>query len=208
MVREFASPVLRRSSAPGARQGSTNDSLAQAFDVIEPGHGLRVGVMAAWLAEAGGFGIDAEVMRQAGALHDVGKLLLPPILWSARRRLTSSELALIRQHPALGVGLIRASRETVHPRVLEAVFFHHEWHDGSGYPIGLAGGAIPLSARLIGIADVVDALLSVRAYKRAWSPAEVRAHLRSLSGRQFAPDLADLADVTFGGLLEVREDAR
>ena len=188
--------------------GNTLVTLVRRSNEIDPGHGARVGAMAACLAAAGGYGIDLPILRYAGVLHDVGKLVLPPALRDLRFRLTPSERRLIEQHPALGVGLIRASGETVHPRVLEAVFLHHEWFDGSGYPLGLRGPLIPLSARLVGIADVIDALLSARAYKRAWSAPEVRAHLRRLSGRQFEPALARLADGTFERLLDARDNTR
>lgn len=195
-------------NAANRAQSSPMHSLIRRSDEIDPGHGARVGAMAACLAAAGGYGIDPPILRDAGLLHDVGKLVLPPAIRDLRFRLTSSERKLIEQHPAFGVGLIRASGETVHPRVLEAVLLHHEWYDGSGYPLGVRGPLIPLSARLVGIADVIDALLSARAYKRAWSAAEVQAHLRGLSGRQFEPALARLADRMFGMILDAREKTR
>lgn len=128
-----------------------------------------------------------ESVRTAALLHDIGKIGIPDSVLTKPAKLTDEEFALIRKHPLLGAEIlenIAAFREEA--RFVKA---HHERWDGLGYPMGLAGEAIPLEARIIGIADALDAMLMKRTYKQAYPLAQVIEELSRNAGRQFEPAL-------------------
>lgn len=144
------------------------------------GHVDRTAVLAFRLAVH--LGIDhPEQVRRGALLHDLGKTLLPQRLLNKRGSLNPSELRLVQTHPEVGFRL--ASRL---PRVgraaLEAILYHHERLDGSGYPYGLPANAIPLSAQIVAVADVWDALVSPRPYKPAWPLEKARRELEAQAG--------------------------
>jgi putative nucleotidyltransferase with HDIG domain len=126
-------------------------------------------------------------LAAAALLHDLGKLGVPPAVLDKPGRLTDDEARLVREHPALGVRLLRP--HLPEPEVLEAIYAHHEHFDGSGYPRGLKGEEIPLLARVLSIVDCLDALISGRPYQPRLTPAAACASLRRQSGRQFDPTL-------------------
>lgn len=137
----------------------------------------------------------------ASILHDIGKLAIPEGLLRKPGRLTKEEFALVKTHTTAGEELLRSphfSQDGVTP---ESSFLsmaatiarsHHEWWDGSGYPDGLKGGDIPLGARIVGIADVYDALRSQRPYKNPWSHRETVEYIVGGAGRQFDPGLVKI----------------
>jgi HD-GYP domain-containing protein (c-di-GMP phosphodiesterase class II) len=126
----------------------------------------------------------------AGRIHDVGKLHIPPGVLSKAGPLTDEERAMIRLHPLIGESMLRRF-EHLRP-VLPAVRSHHERWDGAGYPDGLEGEAIPLSARLLSLADSYDAMTGRRPYRDSVSPAEALAEIVAQSGKQFDPHLTGL----------------
>jgi HD-GYP domain-containing protein (c-di-GMP phosphodiesterase class II) len=122
-------------------------------------------------------------------LHDVGKIGLPDSVLHKPGRLTPEEFELVKTHTIRGREIVDALVANFGLAGLEDVdalrniaAYHHEALNGSGYPAGLADGAIPLEARIIAVADVFDALTSCRPYKRAWSNEEAFAALRDLAG--------------------------
>lgn len=160
----------------------------EAIDRYTQGHCQRVADLACLIAEEGGFDAQALFWFRIGALlHDVGKLVIPGEVLNKPGKLTDEEFALMRSHTTEGVRML-ADIEfpwDVRP-ILES---HHERWDGRGYPHGLAGEAIPLTARILCVADVYDALTSVRSYKRALSHDEAMTLLRKDCGTAFDPQV-------------------
>lgn len=165
----------------------------EARDPYTSGHSLRVSRMAAVLARE--FGLPAKAVEQtetAALLHDVGKIHeeYGPILRKPAK-LTPEEVALMRTHPIRSFDLVRTI-SSFRGAVDQAVRHHHENFDGSGYPDGLRGRAIPIAARIIMIADTADAMTTDRPYRDALSYEQLVAELHRYSGTQFDPELVKL----------------
>lgn len=155
-------------------------------------HSIGVAVYAEELARAVGLSAgDLEAVVIAALMHDVGKIAVPDMILTKAGPLTPQEFDVIKQHPAMGVTILRPLGFL--ERELPLVLHHHEWFNGLGYPHGLQGRQIPLGARLLQVADSIDAMLSPRSYKKARSVEETIAELHRCRGTQFDPDLADLA---------------
>ncbi|MEO7229695.1 MAG: HD-GYP domain-containing protein, partial [Candidatus Limnocylindrales bacterium] len=153
--------------------------------------------LAADLAVAVGLGPDeVKELSWSAMLHDVGKIRVPDRILLKPGKLDETEWALIRQHPIWGEELLKGDEGFALARQIAR--WHHEDWDGSGYPDGLRGEAIPMAARITRIVDVFDALRSERPYKPAWSLDRTLEEIRAMRGRGFDPDLADL----FIGLAE------
>ncbi len=155
--------------------------------VIRMSHYARLLGLAAGMHEA-----EAEELLHAAPLHDVGKIGIPDRILQKPGKLDADERRIMQSHVEIGVRIIGD-----HPRGVLAVAHrialgHHEKWDGSGYPSGLAGEAIPFEARIVAIADVFDALTSERPYKKAWPVEEALNYLRENRGRHFDPALVDL----------------
>src|SRR5581483_2079527 len=159
--------------------------LANALEAKDPctrGHSERVGASSRELACALGLGSEAaETIAQAGLLHDIGKIGVPEPVLRKDGPLTPEEWALMRRHPLIGAQII-APFDFLADGAL-VVRHHHERWDGSGYPDGLAGEAIPLGARIVAVADVYDALTSERPYRSALPADRAVAYLRAEAGR-------------------------
>jgi len=130
---------------------------------------------------------EVELLRLAGSLLDVGKIGLPDTVLTTTDRLTDEEWELVRQHPLWGERLLRNS--ALPREVLEMVRWHHERLDGSGYPDGLRGKAIPRLARIIQVADVATALRDHRPHRDAWTRQGVVEYLQELAGTKLDPDV-------------------
>ena len=160
-------------------------------DHYTQGHCERVAAYACALASAAG--MDEEHLRwfRMGALlHDVGKIVVPSSILNKPGRLTAQEWATMKRHPQAGVHLLR---EIEFPwDIRPMVRHHHEHWDGGGYPDGLAGDDIPLSARILCLADVFDALTSSRSYRAGLTPGHALAVMRKDSGKIFDPVLFKL----------------
>jgi putative two-component system response regulator len=148
-------------------------SLAMTIEARDPtteGHCQRLARYGARLGAAIGLGDeDVEALARGGFLHDIGKVGIPDAILLKPSQLTAPEAAIMRQHTLIGdrlCGELRALR-----RVRPIVRHHHERLDGSGYPDGLKGSAVPLLAQIMGVVDVYDALTSARPYKGAMSAA-------------------------------------
>lgn len=149
-------------------------SLSAALEAKDPytrGHSQRVGDLSTRLArELGQEAVVVQRMRTAGLLHDIGKVAIPQALLNKPGRLTTAEFAKLMTHPVVGWEICRPLRTA--RSVLDCILYHHERFDGSGYPEGLSGTAIPYQARLLAVADALDALTSERAYRRGLSVHE------------------------------------
>ncbi len=137
---------------------------------------------------------DVTLIRQAAPLHDLGKLGISDSILLKPGKLTFEEFELIKSHATIGASILADSSSDVLRLAEEIALSHHEWWDGNGYPTGLRGEAIPLSGRIVAIADVFDALTHSRPYKDAWPVADAVAEIRRLSGRQFDPRSVDAFD--------------
>lgn len=161
----------------------------EARDPYTSGHSRRVSKMSVEIARSIGLSArEVERIRVAGLLHDVGKIheKYAPIL-SKPDRLTRDEWMLMKEHPVDGERLV-AKVSQLHD-VLPAVRHHHERWDGAGYPDGLKGEGIPLMARVMAIADTIDAMTSDRSYRRGLSVEEVRCEVERCAGTQFDPEI-------------------
>jgi putative two-component system response regulator len=156
-------------------------ALAQAVeekDSATEGHCARLSALAERLgARLGLPETELVALRRAGMVHDIGKVAVPDAILLKRAPLSEEEWCVMRQHPAAGERICSPLRSF--RRVLPIVRHHHERFDGSGYPDGLAGEAIPITARVLQVVDVYDALTMERPYKRALAPAEALATLES-----------------------------
>ncbi|EYB66670.1 hypothetical protein DEIPH_ctg079orf0058 [Deinococcus phoenicis] len=155
-------------------------------------HVRRVVLQAERLAAALGLAPDeVRAVRWGAALHDIGKTRVPQAILQKTGPLDPLEYGVILQHPEWGVELLEGL-PFLPQATREAVRSHHERWDGGGYPAGLRGDQIPLSARIVSLADVFDALTQRRPYKPAWTEQEAARSLLREAGRQFDPDLAPL----------------
>ncbi len=134
---------------------------------------------------------ELEGLRQGAYLHDVGKLAIPDSVLLKPGKLDAGEWRLMQLHAQVGAEMV-ARIPSAHPVALALIRHHHERWDGQGYPDGLSGEAIPLAARIFSLVDVYDALISVRPYKRAWTPEEARQEIGRQAGAQFDPALVEM----------------
>lgn len=173
----------------------TISALVHAVEAKDPytrRHSEQVTFYATSLAEAIQLSPPmVESIRVASLLHDVGKIGVPDSILTKPGSLTEEEFAEIRRHPGIGEKIV----EKVSLLVCETqlVRHHHERWDGRGYPDGLAGEDIPIGARVINVADSMDAMLMLRTYKQPYSTEQMMAELDRCAGTQFDPDLAAAA---------------
>jgi putative two-component system response regulator len=152
------------------------------------GHIQRVGRTSGQLAQA--LGLDdhtADLIRNAAPLHDVGKIGVPDGILLKPGTLTDEERDGMKVHVSIGASILSRSTSPLLRMAEQIALTHHEWWDGTGYPLGLCGEEIPLGGRVVAIADVFDALTQDRPYKEAFGLDQALAEIRTLSGRQFEP---------------------
>ena len=128
-----------------------------------------------------------EIVRQAALLHDIGKIGIPESILNKPGRLTDDEYDVIKGHVEASIGIIRHLPSLDY--VIPAVIGHHERYDGKGYPRRIAGEDIPLTARILCVADSFDAMTSKRCYKKAFPLDVAREKLLQDAGKQFDPEL-------------------
>ena len=176
-VRTFALSIL----------GSLSAALELRFPFLA-GHSSRVRDLSERIGQRMGMDtVELEALRIAAGLHDVGIVGIPGNLLAMKRRLNDLELEMIRKHPFLGAKLLEGvpGLEPVHRTILE----HHENWDGSGYPYGLRGQDISLSARILSIAEYYDSIMSVRPYRVGLSPCDAMSMVRNGANTLFDPDI-------------------
>lgn len=153
-------------------------------------HTFRVGHVTARLAERLGLSsADVDMIRLAARLHDVGKIGIPDAILLKPGRFTPEEFEMMKQHTLIGGRILSGGRSKLLQVAEEIALTHHERWDGRGYPHGLDGERIPISGRLVSVADVYDALTSERPYKEAWTPEAALSEIESQAGRQFDPQV-------------------
>jgi putative two-component system response regulator len=169
-------------------------------------HVLRMSHSAAVIGRALGMGdAEADDLLNAAAMHDVGKIGIPDAVLLKPGKLDAEEWATMRRHPMMGAEIIGEHDARVLQMARRVALHHHEKWDGSGYPDGLAGLAIPLEARIVALCDVFDALTSERPYKKAWSVDQAVALLREESGKHFDPALVEHFIAQLPQIVEIRE---
>ncbi|GAO76403.1 HD domain-containing phosphohydrolase [Meiothermus ruber] len=153
----------------------------------------RLGLEAGWV----------EVIRRAAPLHDIGKIAIPDAILRKTSRLTPEEYELMKSHTVVGAAMLEGGKSVYLQMAQRIARSHHEHFDGSGYPDGLKGEAIPLEARVVAVVDVFDALVSQRPFKQAWPVPEAVAEIRRQAGLHFDPEAvgAFLRCVRAGDLL-------
>ncbi len=173
---------------------TTIEGWSMALDMRDnetEGHSLRVANMALELARLAG--INEEEMghiKRGALLHDIGKMGIPDQILLKPGKLTEEEWGIMRKHPVYAFHLL-SPISYLHP-AMDIPYCHHEKWDGSGYPRGLKGEEIPLSARLFAVVDVWDALSSDRPYRERWPKEKVIEHIKSQSGTHFDPKFVEL----------------
>ena len=156
-------------------------------------HVDRIGRFCEQLALAAGMTApEAELLRHASVLHDVGKVGIPDHILNKPSRLDAEEWEIMKTHTTIGASILDGSESELMELARTVALTHHESWDGNGYPVGLRGEAIPFAGRICAICDVFDALLSPRPYKEPWPFEEVIAEMASLRGRKFDPNLLDV----------------
>ena len=146
-----------------------------------------------------------ELLLKAAPMHDVGKLATPDHILLKPGRLDPDEMAIMRQHAEIGGQILAGSDSPLIRLAEEIASGHHEKYDGSGYPRGLAGEQIPLSARIVAVADVFDALSSERPYKPAWPLEQARLFLQQNKGSHFCPSCIDAFLGAWDEVLAIRD---
>jgi HD-GYP domain-containing protein (c-di-GMP phosphodiesterase class II) len=175
-------------------QEATIEGWARALDLRdrETGdHTLRVAELSVDMGRLSGMSPDELVhLRHGALLHDIGKMGVPDSILHKAGPLSDDEWAVMKRHPVYAYELLNP---IIHLRpALEIPYCHHERWDGSGYPRGLAGEAIPVAARLFSVVDVWDALRSNRPYRAAWPNERVLDYITDNAGKQFAPRSVEL----------------
>ncbi len=173
-----------------------NGTIAEKPDKWDPDaerqHPLRVAQLAAQLGSQLGLSpLEIDLMSRAARLHDVGKITIPDSIALKPGRLTPDEFERMKAHVQCGVNLLRDGQSEMLQMAEKIALTHHEKWDGSGYPQGLAGEAIPLVGRIVALADVYDALLHQRSYKEAWGVEKARAEILAQSGHHFDPAVVE-----------------
>ncbi|MCL1074553.1 response regulator [Shewanella dokdonensis] len=130
-----------------------------------------------------------ELVYNAAPMHDVGKIGIPDAILRKPGKLDAEEWVIMKRHAEFGAEIIGEHPDPLLQLSRSIALTHHEKWDGSGYPKGLTGEAIPIEGRIVAVADVFDALTSVRPYKQAWSTADAMAYIEEQAGKHFDPEL-------------------
>ncbi|GAB3252091.1 HD domain-containing phosphohydrolase [Chitinimonas naiadis] len=169
--------------------------LSRAAELRDPetgAHLMRMANYAAIIArELGWSSSEQELMLTAAPMHDIGKVGIPDAVLLKPGRLNEGELILMQTHPSIGHQLLAASDAPLLQLAAQIALSHHEKFDGTGYPNKLAGESIPECGRIVAVADVFDALMSDRPYKRAWTLDATLQLLKDQRGKHFDPRCVD-----------------
>ncbi len=189
------------------RERETLYRLAKAIEYRDFGTGIHLLRMSHYveiIAEALGMPEEEiKTLTSAAPLHDIGKIGVPDAVLHKRGSLTDEEFAIMRKHPLIGYEILRDSQSRFVQMGAVIALRHHERWDGSGYPDGLKGDAIPLPARIVAVADVFNALTSERPYKRAWSAQEAFDYVVANRGTLFDPACVDVLLANQARIIEV-----
>jgi HD-GYP domain-containing protein (c-di-GMP phosphodiesterase class II) len=182
--------------------------LARAAEYRDGGTGEHVERMSSYAQViARQMGLPAEdqaLIKLAAPMHDVGKIGIRDSILLKQGRLTPDEYQAMKEHPAIGATILGGSKSKLLQMAEMIAVSHHEKWDGSGYPKGLNGEAIPLVGRIVALADVFDALTTPRVYKDAWSVEDAVGHIRQQAGKHFDPRAVAAFEQCLDQLVEIR----
>ncbi|HXN00977.1 MAG TPA: HD domain-containing phosphohydrolase [Candidatus Dormibacteraeota bacterium] len=188
---EMTASLEEKTAALEETTFASMEALARAIDARDSstfGHSARVAAISLEIADEMHLPIkDREALRRGALLHDIGKIGVEDRVLRKTGPLSAAEADDMREHPRIGHDMLKGLR-FLQPS-LPGVLYHHERWDGTGYPTGLRGTAIPLAVRILSVADVFDALTSDRPYRQGLSSDAVIAAIRAESGLQFDPDV-------------------
>jgi response regulator RpfG family c-di-GMP phosphodiesterase len=169
-------------------------------------HVKRVAEYCRLLAQ--GYGLseeEAELIRLASSMHDVGKVAVPDAILNKPGKLTEEEFEIIKQHSTHGYAMLNHSNRNIIKAAAIIAHQHHEKYNGLGYPNGLVGQDIHIYGRITAVADVFDALGSDRVYKKAWPLEDILAFFRKEQGQHFDPMLVDVFFDNLQEILKIRD---
>lgn len=156
-------------------------------------HIIRMSKVSAELARAVGLSNNqCELILNSSPMHDIGKLGIPDSVLLKPGKLDAEEWEIMKTHTKIGAEILSGGDTELLEQARIIALTHHEKWDGSGYPEGLKGEAIPLEGRIVALADVFDALTSERPYKKAWPVEKAVEYIKEMSGSQFDPNLVDI----------------
>jgi putative two-component system response regulator len=189
--KDLASVVQRRTKHVIRARTEALECLARAAefrDDMTGEHARRVADMSGEIAQAIGLNKSTvELIRTAAPLHDIGKISISDSILQKPGRLTFEEYEIMKGHVATGGDIIGNVKSPQLRKAREIALYHHENWDGTGYPHGMSGSQIPVSARIVAVADTFDALISERPYKPAWPRSHAVEEVCRLSGTRFDP---------------------
>lgn len=169
-------------------------------------HISRVSEMSKKLASLAGLSDeDAELLRMASPMHDVGKIGIPDNILLKPDKLTEEEYEIMKTHTTIGYDLLKHSSRPIFKAAATIAHQHQEKWDGSGYPQGLSGSNIHIFGRITSIVDVFDALSSSRCYKDAWSADDIKEYFHSQKNKHFDPQLVDIFMHNFDSFIDFRQ---
>ncbi len=148
---------------------------------------------------------EAELLKQASPMHDIGKVGIPDSLLNKPDKLTTEEFEIMKTHTTVGYEILKTSNRPILKASAIVAYEHHERWDGKGYPRGLAGDDIHIYGRITALADVFDALGSERAYKKAWKLNDILEYFKEERGKHFDPVLVDIFFDNLDEFMEIRE---
>jgi putative two-component system response regulator len=179
---------------------------AEYRDEATGNHILRMSHTCALLARAVGWSeVACDLILNASPMHDIGKIGIPDAIMLKPGKFEPHEWEIMKTHAAIGGKLLEGDDSALMRIAREIALTHHEKWDGSGYPGGLTGEAIPQSGRIAALADVFDALTSVRPYKKAWTIEAAVGYIEENSGKHFDPELVAVFPRELPGIVAIRE---
>jgi putative two-component system response regulator len=171
------------------------ERLARAAEIRDDDtgrHTQRVGQLSSNLAFALGLpSHTVELLRRVAPLHDVGKIGIPDSILRKPDKLTEDEIAIMRTHTVIGAQILSGGQSELVMVAGRIALSHHEWWNGAGYPHGISGDQIPIEARIVAVADVLDAVTHPRPYRAAWPMAAALREIEQKSGSHFDPSLVE-----------------
>ena len=205
----LAEEVRKATGAIADREQELIVRLSRAAEFRDPETGGHIQRMAhfSWLI-ATNLGLpqdQCDLILKAAPMHDVGKLGIPDSILLKPGRLTEDEFTVMKRHPGIGFAILDGSDSDLIRLGAEIAHFHHEKFDGTGYPFGLKGADIPLTGRIVAVADVFDALTSTRPYKKGWAVDDAAKFLADGRATHFDPKCVDAFLAAWAEVLTTRE---